>query len=79
MTLSRRTAAGLLAAGVWTVVNWVTFARNLDTEGRSTGFVVVHAVLIVVNSALGVWLASLGLRALRRPQLSSHSSGVATR
>ena len=65
MTLSRRTAAGLLAAGAWTVVNWATFARNLDTTGRSTGFVVVHSVLIVVNTALGLWLASLGVRALR--------------
>jgi hypothetical protein len=78
VTLSRRTAAGLLTAGVWTVVNWVTFARNLDTDGRSTGFVVVHTVLIVVNSALGVWLASLGLRALRRPQLTGPSSGAVT-
>lgn len=66
MVLSRRTAAALALAGAWTVFTWVTFVRNFDPDGRSTGFVAVHLALAAVNTALGLWLAWLGVRALRR-------------
>lgn len=67
MTLTRRTAAALAVAGVWTVFTWVVFVGNLDPAGRTRGFVVVHLALAAVNTGLGVWLAALGLRGLRRP------------
>lgn len=66
MVLSRPTAAALALAGAWTVFTWVTFVRNFDTTGRTTGFVTVHLALAAVNTALGLWLAWLGVRALRR-------------
>ena len=66
MTLSRRTAAALALAGAWTVFTWVTFVGNFDPAGRTRGFVVVHMSLAAVNTALGLWLAWLGVRALRR-------------
>ncbi len=66
MTLSRRTAVALALAGAWTVFTWVTFVRNFDPTDRTTGFVVVHMTLAAVNTALGVWLASVGVRGLRR-------------
>ncbi len=63
--MSPRTAAALLLAGAWTVFTWVTFVRNFDPAGRTTGFVVVHMALAAVNTGLGLWLAWLGGRALR--------------
>lgn len=66
VTSSRRTGGFLLAAGGWTVFNWVTFARNLSRdENRPVSFYVVHAALIVVNVGLGAALAALGWRAWR--------------
>ena len=65
MTLTPRTAAGVLAAGLWTVVVWLVFVVNLDPAAHDTGFVVVHLALAAVNVLVGLWLAGVGVRAVR--------------
>ncbi len=63
VTLSRRYAWLLFAIAAWNVVIWVTFIKNLvGDDGRSTGFYVAHSVLIVVDLAIAMVLAILGLR-----------------
>jgi hypothetical protein len=67
MTLSRRHALVLAAVAAWNVLTYAMFALNLaDAEGRPTGYYVAHAVLIVVNVAIAVLLASWAWRAWRR-------------
>lgn len=70
MKLERRHAWLLLAVGVWNLVTYAMFARNLydahqSGEDRATGYWVAHTVLIVVNVAVGLLLARLGLRAIK--------------
>ncbi|MDP9431362.1 MAG: hypothetical protein M3P91_01185 [Actinomycetota bacterium] len=66
MTVSRRIAAFLLAVAAWNVYIWLAFARNLSADdGRSTGFYVVHALLIVVNLLIAAVLGVLGWRMWR--------------
>ena len=69
--LSRRTALFLLAAGIFQWVVWPTFLKNIWADPRSfhhgpTGFLVVHAVLTVVQLLLAAGLLVVGWRALRR-------------
>lgn len=66
----RRTGWLLVAVGVWNLVIWVTFARNLwsahaSGEDRPTGYWVAHTALIVVDLVIGVVLGGVGLRLLR--------------
>lgn len=63
VTLSRRYAWLLFAIAAWNVVIWATFIKNLIADdGRSTGFYVAHSVLIIVDLAIAVVLAFIGLR-----------------
>ena len=75
MLLSRRSAWFLLAAGVFQWLVWPTFLKNIWQDPRSfsggpTGFLIVHAVLTVVQLVLATVLLVLGGRGLRRTRRS---------
>ncbi|HEX5613761.1 MAG TPA: hypothetical protein VFZ83_01275 [Acidimicrobiia bacterium] len=78
MTLSRRAAVLLLAAGAWTLYVWVTRLWIMTGQDESTGFKVVHGVLAVVSIAFGIAVARLGWRALRaaRPESAATRDGA---
>ncbi|WP_433530395.1 SCO4848 family membrane protein [Micromonospora sp. CA-263727] len=74
MVLSRGWAVFLTGVGVWTWVIWPRFAvaiwkdpRSWSTgtvgDGPPTGFLWVHALLIVASLAIGTAVGLLGLRA----------------
>ncbi|MCA1712382.1 MAG: hypothetical protein LC789_12380 [Actinobacteria bacterium] len=68
--MTRRTAWFLLAAGLFQWLVWPTFLHNIWTDSRSfddgpTGFLVVHAVLTVIQLALATVLIFLGGGGLR--------------
>jgi hypothetical protein len=63
----RKHSVLLLALAAWNVFIWLTFAKNLSAahaagEHRPTGYWVAHTVLIVVNLAIAVVLARLGVK-----------------
>ena len=67
---SRKTAALLVAAGLWPLLVWPNFVRVVATDERAfdggpTAYLVVHVALAVVSMAFGVVLVVLGLRAWR--------------
>ena len=69
----RRTAALLVAAGLWPIVVWPDFVRVVATDERAfddgpTAYLVVHVGLAVVSMAFGVALVVLGVRAWRSAQ-----------
>jgi hypothetical protein len=73
MKLSRPVSVFLLAFGVWSVIVWTTFAKNLfedvsglafDAAGEPTGFFWVHLALAVISFGLGVAVGVIGLRGL---------------
>jgi hypothetical protein len=67
MILNRRHALVLAAVAAWNVLTYTMFAVNLaDAEGRPAGYYVAHTVLIVVNVAIAILLASWAWRAWRR-------------
>lgn len=66
MRIGGKLAAFLLAVAAWNVVTYAMFIKNLaGTEGRPTGFYVAHIILIIVNLAIAIVLAVVGIRALR--------------
>ena len=70
MRLGRKHGWLLVGVGVWNLLTYAMFTRNLyaahaSGEDRPTGYWVAHSVLIVVNVAIGVVLGRLGLKALR--------------
>ena len=71
MKLEKRGGALLLVVGVWNIVIWSNFARNLaktaadPEQERPRPYYIAHAVLIVVNSIIGGVLGVLGVKALR--------------
>ncbi|MER6298142.1 hypothetical protein ABT247_01040 [Kitasatospora sp. NPDC001539] len=76
MKLSRRTSWFLTAFGVWSVIIWTTFVKNLwkDSGGqafvngdhsRPTAFFWVHLLLAVTSFALGIAVGTIGVRGLR--------------
>jgi hypothetical protein len=75
--LSRGWAVFLMVAGVWNWVIWPRFALAIWDDPRAwssrvvghgtpTGFLWVHAVLIVASLAIGTTVGVLGIRALLR-------------
>ena len=67
---SRKTAALLVAAGLWPLLVWPNFVRVVATDERAfdggpTAYLVVHVALAVVSMAFGVVLVVLGVRAWR--------------
>ena len=71
-TTHRRRGLALLAIGVFQVWLWVTRLVNLvqDPEPRSTGFVVVHAVLYVAAFGAAFVLLGIGWRMWREARRS---------
>ena len=70
MLLSRKTAALLVAAGLWPLLVWPNFVRVVATDDRAfdggpTAYLLVHVALAVVSMAIGVGLVVLGVRAWR--------------
>jgi hypothetical protein len=71
VTLSRRSAGFLVAAGLWPLLVWPNFVRVVATDDRAfddgpTAYLVVHVGLAAVSMALGLALVVLGVRGLRR-------------
>jgi hypothetical protein len=77
LSLTRGWALFLVAVGVWNWVIWPRFALAIWDDPRAwstrvvghgtpTGFLWVHAVLIVASLALGTTVGILGIRALLR-------------
>ena len=71
VTLSRRTAALLVAAGLWPLLVWPNFVRVVATDERAfddgpTAYLLVHVALAVVSMLLGLAVLVIGVRALRR-------------
>jgi hypothetical protein len=69
MVLSRAWSGFLVAVGVWTWVIWPRFAvaiwddsRSWSAGGGPTGFLWVHAALIVASLAIGTTVGVLGVR-----------------
>ncbi|MFC4032853.1 SCO4848 family membrane protein [Streptomyces polygonati] len=89
MKLSRRVSWFLVAFGVWSLIVWTIFAKNLwkDTSGLAfhhgdhsapTAYFWIHITLAVVSFFLGAAIGTLGLRsvlALRRE--AAETAGVA--
>jgi Na+/melibiose symporter-like transporter len=70
MKLGRRTSWFLLAFGVWSLVIWPTFLKNIWADPRSwnhgaTGFFLVHLCLTIVSITAGIAIGLIGLRAVR--------------
>ncbi|MFJ6772386.1 SCO4848 family membrane protein [Kitasatospora sp. NPDC091257] len=76
MKLSRRTSWFLTAFGVWSIIIWTTFVKNLwkDSGGQAftngdhsqpTTFFWVHLLLAVTSFALGIAVGTIGVRGLR--------------
>ncbi|MFI9269192.1 SCO4848 family membrane protein [Kitasatospora sp. NPDC052896] len=76
MKLSRRTSWFLAAFGVWSMIIWTTFVKNLwqDSSGQAfvhgdhshpTAFFWIHLTLAITSFILGVLVGLVGLRGLR--------------
>lgn len=65
MSMSRKIAGFLIVIGAFMVFEWINLGFNL-ADGHSTGFYMVHGILIAVNVVLGVALALIGWRGLNR-------------
>jgi len=73
---SRKTAALLVAAGLWPLLVWPNFVRVVATDERAfddgpTAYLVVHVGLAVVSMAFGLALLVLGARAWRATGVSA--------
>lgn len=89
MKLSRRASWFLVAFGVWSVIVWTTFVKNLwkDTSGLAfhhgdhsspTTYFWIHLTLAVVSFALGVVIGTFGVRSLRTLRRESAEAAAAT-
>lgn len=88
MKLSRPVSWFLLAFGVWSLIIWVTFVKNLvkdgsglafDDAGDPTTYFWVHLALAITSFLLGTAIGVigfLGLRALRREDVRPVGGGA---
>ena len=76
MKLSRRTSWFLAAFGVWSLIIWTTFVKNLwkhsggqafvnGDHAQPTAFFWVHLLLAVTSLVLGIAVGAVGVRGLR--------------
>ena len=63
--MSRKLAGFLILVGAFMIFEWVNLGFNL-ADGHTTGFYVVHGILIAVNIVLAIVLGIIGWRGLRR-------------
>ncbi|GAA2254784.1 MULTISPECIES: SCO4848 family membrane protein [Kitasatospora] len=79
MKLSRRASWFLAAFGVWSLIIWTTFVKNLwkDSGGQAfvggdhsqpTAFFWIHLLLAVTSLLLGLVIGGIGVRGLRAPR-----------
>lgn len=70
----------LLAVAGWMVFTWSVFAKNIwfgdAADDESTGFVVVHSILIVTNMLIAVALVGFGRHLLRTPERDRQDASV---
>lgn len=89
MKLSRRASWFLVAFGVWSVIVWTTFVKNLwkDTSGLAfhhgdhsspTAYFWIHLTLAIVSFALGVVIGTFGIRSLRTLRREAAAEAAAT-
>ena len=81
---SRKTAALLVAAGLWPLLVWPNFVRVVVTDERAfdggpTAYLVVHVSLAAVSMAFGVALVVLGVRAWRSAAAAAREQATAGR
>lgn len=87
MKLSRRMSWFLSAFGVWSVVVWTTFVKNLwkdasglafrhGDHGQPTAYFWIHLTLAVVSFGLGVAIGVLGVRGLRATRRGARDGAV---
>ena len=88
MVISRRWAWFLTGVGVWTWAIWPRFAVAIWNDPRSwsggrvghgapTGFLWIHALLIVASLAIGTAVGVLGIRAWRADRRARAATGRA--
>lgn len=70
MKLGRVPAWFLMIFGLWSLVIWPTFLKNIWKDPRSwhdgaTGFFLVHLALTAVSLTAGVAIGVIGWRAVR--------------
>lgn len=70
MRIGRVAAWFLTLFGVWSLIIWPTFLKNIWKDPRSwhdgaTGFFLVHLALTIVSLAAGLAIGAIGWRALR--------------
>ncbi|MEH1017720.1 hypothetical protein V6U90_32190 [Micromonospora sp. CPCC 206060] len=86
MVLSRSWSLFLLGVGIWTWVIWPRFAVAIYNDPRAwsggsvgsgapTGFLWIHALLIVASLAIGTTVGVLGLRGWRATRRRDAASG----
>jgi hypothetical protein len=74
VVINKRWAAFLIGVGVWTWLIWPRFGLAIWNDDRSfaggtpTGFLWVHAVLILASLVIGTTVGVLGARAWRRAE-----------
>ncbi|MBO0843200.1 MAG: hypothetical protein J2O46_08445 [Nocardioides sp.] len=70
MKIEKQDGAILLGIGLWNLVIWTNFGRNLvrtardPEQSRPKPYYIAHAVLIVVDVLLGGLLIKLGVQRL---------------
>ena len=83
MVISRKWAVFLVGVGVWTWVIWPRFGLAIWNDDRAfrdgspTGFLWVHAVLIVASLAIGSTVGVLGVRAFLATRAGQRNEGAA--
>ncbi len=70
MRLSKRVSGFLIGFGLWSLIIWPTFLKNIWQDERSwqdgpTGFFLVHLALTVISLAFGAAIGWLGVRGWR--------------
>ena len=74
--LTRKSAAFLVAAGLWPLLVWPNFVRVVVTDERAfdddgpTAYLIVHVALAVGSMAFGVGLVVLGVLAWRAARVT---------
>ena len=70
MKLGRVVSWFLTLFGVWSLIIWPTFLKNIWNDSRSwsdgpTGFFLVHLALTAVSLTAGLVIGAIGWRSLR--------------
>jgi len=69
--MSRKVAWFLIALCAWTLYVWITRVVIISGQDQTMGFKVVHGVLAAISIAFGLGAGWIGVRRLRRRDVSS--------